>query len=287
MKQYGKAKIQALLRQVGLYYRLKGSSLYTFYWLMADRRIVDRNRREQRFYRNLLPVYKPGDLIIDIGANQGAKTGVFLRLGARVVAVDPDAHNQQILNETFLKYRFRRKPLLIVPSAVSDKRGVATFWMQRPGSAMNTLSRKWVDTLRSDRSRFDSEFRFSLNREIDTLTLQDLIAAYGEPAFVKIDVEGHELHVIRGLQRPVACLSFEVNLPEFRTEGKQCINELSRLAADGTFNYAVDCERGLELAEWCSAAEFRDVLERCQDKSIEVFWRTTRNATPVERTVRK
>ena len=279
MKQYGKEKIQAFLRRIGLYYRLKGSSLYTLYWRFADRRIVDRREREERFYRNLLPGYRRGDLIIDIGANQGAKTSVFLGMGARVVAVDPDALNQEILRQTFLTYRFRRAPLVIVPDAVSDKRGVATFLMQHPGSAMNTLSTKWADALRSDRSRFDSEFRFESSREINTLTLQDLIATHGEPAFVKIDVEGHEVHVLRGLQSPVSCLSFEVNLPQFRAEGKQCIDELMRVSEDGTFNYAVDCERGLELAEWCSGAEFQQVLDQCTDKSIEVFWRT---ATPVK-----
>ena len=279
--------MQAFLRRVGLYHRLKGSSLYKLYWLVADRRIVDRGRREESFYRNLLQQFKPGDLIIDIGANQGAKTGVFLRLGARVVAVDPDAHNQEILRQTYLTYRFTPKPLVIVPNAVSDTRGVATFWMQQPGSAMNTLSTKWVDTLRSDRSRFGSEFRYALSREINTLTLQDLISTYGEPAFVKIDVEGHELHVIRGLQKPVACLSFEVNLPQFRTEGKLCIDELLRVSEHGTFNYAVDCERGLELEEWCSGEKFRQVLDECNDKSREVFWRTATPNKSVERAVRQ
>ena len=140
---------------------------------------------------------------------------------------------------------------------------------------MNTLSTKWVDTLRSDQSRFDSVFGFAESREVDTLTLQDLIATYGEPAFVKIDVEGHELPVIRGLRAPVPCLSFEVNLPQFRAEGKRCVEELSRVDANGTFNYAVDCERGLVLAEWCSGVKFQGVLDQCQDKSIEVFWRTS------------
>ncbi len=225
----------------------------------------------------LLKGLKPGDLIIDIGANHGAKTGVFLRLGARVVAVDPDPLNQEILRQTFLSYRLTPQPVTIVAGAVSETRGVATFFMQQPGSAMNTLSNKWVDSLRSDPSRFGSDFQFSQSREINTLTLQDLVATYGEPAFVKIDVEGHELQVMRGLQRPVACLSFEVNLPQFRDEGKQCIDELRRVSERGTFNYAIDCERGLELQEWCSAEQFRRVLDECKDKSIEVFWRT---ATP-------
>ena len=189
VKQYGKQKIQGFLRRIGLYHRLKGSSVYRLYWRVADRRIIDRARQEERFYRNLLKGLKPGDLILDIGANHGSKTGVFLRLGARVVAVDPDTHNQDILSATFLQYRFRPKPVTIVRAAISDTRGIATFWVQQPGSAMNTLSPKWVDTLRSDQTRFGEDFQFAQRRDIETLTLQDLIATHGEPAFVKIDVE--------------------------------------------------------------------------------------------------
>jgi len=91
---------------------------------------------------------------------------------------------------------------------------------------------------------------------------------------VKIDVEGHELSALRGLNRPVPYLSFEVNLPEFRPEGLQCLQVLAELAHTGRFNYASDCARGLRLTEWLPADEFCAVLERCSEPSIEVFWST-------------
>jgi hypothetical protein len=37
-----------------------------------------------------------------------------------------------------------------------------------------------------------------------------LLAAHGRPAFVKIDVEGHEADVLAGLSDPPPALSFEV-----------------------------------------------------------------------------
>src|SRR5262249_4773543 len=112
-------------------------------------------------------------------------------------------------------------------------------------------------------------------RTIETTTLEDLIAAHGRPLFVKIDVEGYELNVIRGLRQPVPYLSFEVNLPEFRSEGLECVALLGSLAADGKFNYTVDCEIGLGLERWLNASEFLKVLDQCAESSIEVFWKSS------------
>ncbi|MFZ1974611.1 MAG: hypothetical protein WAU89_17330, partial [Candidatus Acidiferrales bacterium] len=70
-------------------------------------------------------------------------------------------------------------------------------------------------------------------------------------------------------------LSFEVNLPEFAPDGQECVGMLDRLAAGGTFNYAAgDYETGLALHDWLAAQEFSQVLARCEEKSIEVFWKT-------------
>lgn len=57
---------------------------------MADRSVVEDLDKELQFYRNILRGFHPGDTIFDIGANHGSKTDIFLRLGAKVVAVEPD-----------------------------------------------------------------------------------------------------------------------------------------------------------------------------------------------------
>ena len=96
---------------------------------------------------------------------------------------------------------------------------------------------------------------------------------HGLPCYVKIDVEGFETNVLRGLHRPVPYLSFEVNLPEFKPEGLECVELLRRLAADGKFNYVVDCRHGLVLERWLEPREFSPVLDACSETSIEVFWK--------------
>ncbi|HWD19963.1 MAG TPA: FkbM family methyltransferase [Verrucomicrobiae bacterium] len=268
-----KSNIQQSLKRAHLLGRLRESCLYDLYWKFADPRVVEKKNREVQFYRDLLAGFPPGGLIFDIGANRGVKTGIFLKLGARVVAVDPDDSNQNVLREKFLDYRLFKKPVTIVGKAVSDKNGVDTFFVDEPGSAKNTLNHKWVEILQQDDKRFGKNLHFDNRKEVVTITLDDLIKTHGEPYFVKIDVEGHEPSVLAGLKRPVPFLSFEVNLPEFRAEGLKCIELLGAVAPTGKFNYADD-QLKLVSPQWLSVDEFRRVFEQCNDESIEIIWKT-------------
>src|ERR1022692_4690606 len=113
-----KSYLQTTLRGIGLYHRVKASALYHIYWSIADSSLIEAGRREAAFYHNLLVGFQQGDLLFDFGANHCSKTGTFLKLGARVVAVEPDESNQEILKEKFLRYRLFRKPVVIVSKAV-------------------------------------------------------------------------------------------------------------------------------------------------------------------------
>jgi FkbM family methyltransferase len=267
-----KALLQRSFRRLGLLQRLRASQLYDIYWRIANPQIIDRRDSEVQFYRRLLKGFRQGDLIFDIGANQGQKTDVFLRMGAKVIAIEPDALNQEVLRQKFQFFRLIKKPVTVVGKAVGAQTRKETMWIDEPGSAKNSLSKKWVDTLRADRERFGTRLDFKKRTEVETVTLEELISRHGLPFFVKIDVEGYEPNVLRGLRRPVPYLSFEVNLPEFRPEGLECVELLGELASDGVFNYLVDCQRGLILKDWLGQKEFYQLLEGCGESSIEVFW---------------
>jgi hypothetical protein len=110
---------------------------------------------------------------------------------------------------------------------------------------------------------------------VQTITLEDMMRDYGRPFYIKIDVEGYEAAVLRGLRSPVPYISFEVNLPEFKPEALECIELLENVAAQGDLNYAPDCQRGLASERWLPKQEFVDVLDNCREPCIEVFWRAS------------
>jgi hypothetical protein len=56
--------------------------------------------------------------------------------------------------------------------------------------------------------------------------------------------------------------------------GLECIRVLAELAHTGRFNYTSDCAHGLTLKDWVPAEEFSVMLDRCSERSIEIFWKT-------------
>lgn len=269
-----KYHVQKLLSRAGIYQRIRASFLYDIYWSLFDNKIIKQRNDEVEFYINLLNGFKKGSLFYDIGANHGYKTDIFLRLGAKVIAVDPDETNQEILRQKFLSYRFRKKPVIVIGKAVSNQNSVQTMWIDEPGSAFNTLSSKWSRTLREDASRFGRTVVFGREVKVPTVTLAELISTYGQPLFVKIDVEGHEKSVLQCMGPPAPYVEFEVNLPEFREEGIQCIELLCHKAEYAEFNYAVSVADGLRLKTWLLATEFISLFKELEERSVEVFCRT-------------
>lgn len=144
-------------------------------------------------------------LAFDIGACHGEITEVFASLGCRVVAVEPTPGQAALVQKRYGNSRVRVETV-----AVGDTPGDATFTIgQDPGHS--TLNTEWVNTAGD---------RWAGQITVPVVTLADLEARYGHPAFIKIDVEGYEPNVLRGADRlpPALCFEFQNAAPDIAEE---------------------------------------------------------------------
>lgn len=176
--------------------------------------------RLDRLYRHLVG---PGDVCLDVGAHLGNRTRSFRRLGARVVAVEAEPWLA-----IRLRRRFARDPAVtVVAAAVDGVPGMIELRVSRLFPTVTTGSaafRKAAATAPGF-----AAVRWDEAVQVPSLTLDQLIASHGDPAFVKLDIEGMERPALEGLSQPIRALSFEF-LPMQRAEAVACVARLERLA---------------------------------------------------------
>lgn len=249
------------LKKLGWYEYFRYSFFFTVYTRLFKRQVIRDHRKEVDFYSSFLP---HNALIFDIGAYDGHKTAAFLELADRVVCCEPDKHNFRTLQIRFRNYRSR---VFMENKALSDHPGTETYYVHHAGSAFNTLNPKWKQILEADgESRWNENIQFSDQVSVSLTTLNQLISQYGKPGFIKIDVEGYEWQVLKGLSEKVPFLSFECLLPDCKTELRGCLDHLYQLDNTVTFNVAYD--ESLVLASFLT---YKDMLQYIDNMSPGCF----------------
>jgi FkbM family methyltransferase len=227
-----------------------GRSLATYYAIPL------RARRLARFYSRFVP---SGALCFDIGAHVGNRTRCWLRLGARVVAVEPQPELAALLRRLY----GRDPKVTIEQSAVADEPGTARLLLSESTPSVSTLSREWIHRVRASPSF--RRVRWTPGQEVPVTTLDALIARHGRPWFVKIDVEGYEARVLAGLNESLPCLSFEY-LPAAREMALACVERLSRLGSY-RFNWSAGESHRLGSTTWMDETEIRRFIEALTEES--------------------
>lgn len=217
-------------------------------------RRLSRRRLHRKSLRLLQGLVRPGCLCFDIGANRGDTTALWLELGARVVAVEPQDENLELLGRRF----GADSRVEIVPRALGrDDGSIAELWVCNY-SDCSSLSPPFVEAVTRSGRLPASLYRWEDRREVRVTSLDALIERYGLPAFCKIDVEGFEAEVLTGLHRPIPALSLEFT-PEFIDAALSCIETLSRLGA-ARFNYVTGRAWSFALTEWVGSRQMKAIL---------------------------
>lgn len=205
--------------------------------------------RRYHFYKDFV---QAGSLCFDIGANAGSRTEVFLCLGARVVAIEP----QEELVFHLMKQFGSNANFHLVPKAVGAAEGEDTLYIAS-AHAVSSLIPDWY--LHHQRS-----FQLKATRQVPVTTLDNLIIEFGLPVFAKIDVEGFELEVLRGLSSPIPTLSLEFFLNNLE-RANSCLAYLAQFGTLQT-NYSVGESMQWALPHWVDARQMMQKLEADRDQ---------------------
>jgi FkbM family methyltransferase len=190
---------------------------------------------------------RPDDLVFDIGAHVGDRVASFRRLGARVVAAEPQPAAVKVLR----LFYGRSRDVTIEAVAVGRASGTISIMINPDNPTVSTASN---DIVRAARNAPGWEAqRWTRTIRAPVTTLDSLIARHGVPAFIKIDVEGFECEALAGLSRPVNALSFEFTTIQ-RDVALACIERCVALGLRH-FNAALGESQTLVHSDWVGSAD--------------------------------
>jgi FkbM family methyltransferase len=196
----------------------------------------ERNARMDALYARFL---RAGDLAFDIGAHVGDRISSFRRLGCRVVALEP----QPLLVRALRLIHGRDPEVTILQAAAGARPGRLELYVNTSNPTVSTASREFIAAAAGSRG-WEGQ-RWDRTIAVEMTTLDGLIARYGQPRFVKIDVEGFEADVLSGLSHPLPALSFEFTTIQ-RGVACRCIARLAELG-DYRFNLALGESQRMEF----------------------------------------
>ena len=158
------------------------------YWFYGKNRDLD----EIKYIFNLV---KEGDCVLEVGAHVGYLTQIFeniVGVEGSVYAIEPTPKNREFLKKNSYQNT------TILPYAISQSEGEIDFFIEDFGGFTNSIRYNFV--LNANKSKINNFNNKSIKKiRVMTKSLDKLCEGYDiKPDFIKVDVEGAELSVIKG-----------------------------------------------------------------------------------------
>lgn len=139
-------------------------------------------------------------LVFDIGSNRGDAVSVALNKGYRVVAIEP---GPKVFGELVKNFIYNNN-VIPLKFAVSDSDEQIVEFYEAEEDGLSSINKEW---LTSDSMPYgDKSFR---TITANTITIDTLVKIYGKPNIIKIDVEGAEWLVFKGMTKKYGVITFE------------------------------------------------------------------------------
>lgn len=133
-----------------------------------------------------------GALVYDLGLHRGEDSLFYLRKGFRVVAVEADPALCALAAARLRRWLDEGR-LTILNLAVAEAAGTRTFYRSER-SEWGTLDPRWAERKRRLGAR-------SEEIEVESVPLERILEAHGEPYYLKIDIEGMDRPALESLAR--------------------------------------------------------------------------------------
>ena len=212
-----------------------------------EKKLIEERRK---FYGQFL---KEGSVFFDIGANYGNRIEPLINENIKIIAVEPQEECVK-----FLRSKYGKK-ITILQNGVGEKIETKLMYIATNANILSSFSQEWINSTQSS-GRFKN-IKWNTTRKIEMLTLDQLIATYGKPDFIKIDVEGFELEVLKGLSQNVNILSLEYTVPERQQALLDCLSLLDAFPNSNLkFNYCITEGTLFSLSKWVGYAEIIDIV---------------------------
>jgi len=252
-------QIKLFLKQKPFWIKFSHSLVYQ---RIRNPKFYHRQFEELNFYKELVKDLD-NKLIFDIGANIGNKSYLFSKIAKQVLAFEPSKKCEFIL-----KNRFEKSNVTIINIALGSNKNVIDYFEVDNDSAYSSLSKKHIETIVKGRNA--NNLYSITSKKVETDTIENYISKYGKPSYIKIDVEGYEIDVIKGLLQPVSIVSFESNLPEFRNETIESIDYLSNISND-VYLFNAYSEGPFLFENFISKDQITEFVKTTQLRSVEIF----------------
>lgn len=248
--KYRIMKVKGIINIESVWRRSLKALGYYYIWLFYKEKTnpTEKMLQMRALYSDFV---KQGDLCFDIGANMGSRVNSFLALGAKVIALEP---NKECIRE--LEKVYKNYPLTLVQKGVGAVNEVKEFYIAS-NTLMSSFSKEWIDTMRQKHKKD----RWDNVEQIEIITLDTLIEKYGKPDFIKIDTEGFEQEVLKGLSTPIKALSFEYTLPDPQKKALECLSLVDKLySGKALYNICKDEDYKMHFSSFVTAGELEKLL---------------------------